>query len=144
MRLRRILKHMVLSPVQRLGWRGYYWSGYTDYTHKSLWITADWINDTARQVGFEIASLRRYYVWNDNKFDDVWRVFTNLIQTYPANIILEDQFGDGIEVILRRLREPLTHEYPGPKTGPTAAHNENEVEPVPVLGYTIPDTTETV
>jgi len=45
---------------------------------------------------------KRYYVWNDNRIDDVWRCFTDLTQIYPASTILEDRFGDIIEVVLRR------------------------------------------
>ncbi|MEP6740889.1 MAG: class I SAM-dependent methyltransferase [bacterium] len=78
------------------------WGGYTDYTHQSPWITADWIEGTAKELGFEVEYLRRYYVWNDNTYDDVWRSFSSFAEIYPANVILEDQFGDAIEVVLRR------------------------------------------
>lgn len=79
------------------------WAGYTDHTHKSPWITADWLVRTANSLGFKVVYLRRYYVWNDNRFDDVWRAFTSLIQVYPASVLIEEQFGDGIEVILKKL-----------------------------------------
>ena len=78
------------------------WSGYTDYTHQSPWITADWLEQNARRAGFEIAHLRRYGVWNDNAFDDVWKSFSALIQIHPGGVLLEDQFGDFVELILRR------------------------------------------
>jgi 2-polyprenyl-3-methyl-5-hydroxy-6-metoxy-1,4-benzoquinol methylase len=78
------------------------WGGYTDYTHKSHWLTADWIADTATRIGFEAVSIKRSMVWNDNVYDDVWQGFAQLIQLYPASILLEEQFGDIVEVILRR------------------------------------------
>lgn len=78
------------------------WGGFTDYTHKSPWITADWLSSTSQRLGFEILHLRRYHIWNDNGYDDVWRSFAVLIQTYPASVILEDHFGDIVEVVLRK------------------------------------------
>ena len=87
------LMHKIMGPD---------WCGYTDYTHRSPWITADWLAIEAKKVGFEVEYLRRYYVWNDNAYDDVWRSFSSFAEIYPANVILEDQFGDAIEVILRR------------------------------------------
>jgi len=78
------------------------WSGYTDYTHKSPWLTADWLAETSRRTGFEILSLKRYGVWNDNAHDEVWRSLASLIQIHPASAVLEDQFGDFVELILRR------------------------------------------
>ena len=81
------------------------WSGYTDYTHKSPWLSADWLDRNAREAGFEIMHLRRYGVWNDNGFDDVWKAFAALIQIHPAGVLLEDQWGDFVELILRRPGE---------------------------------------
>ncbi|HKP54365.1 MAG TPA: class I SAM-dependent methyltransferase [Chloroflexia bacterium] len=78
------------------------WGGYSDYTHRSSWITADWLIEAAKASRFEIAFARRYYVWNDNIYDDVWSSFVAFAQVYPANVILEDHFGDAVEVILRR------------------------------------------
>ena len=78
------------------------WSGYTDYTHQSPWITADWLEQNARRAGFEIMHLKRYGVWNDNAFDDVWKSFSALIQIHPGGVLLEDQLGDFVELILRR------------------------------------------
>jgi 2-polyprenyl-3-methyl-5-hydroxy-6-metoxy-1,4-benzoquinol methylase len=78
------------------------WGGYTDHTHKSPWLTADWIGETASSVGFEVAELRRYYVWNDNVHDQCWQAFSTMIQLHPADVVLEDRFGDAVEVVLRR------------------------------------------
>lgn len=81
------------------------WGGYTDYTHKSHWLTADWITDTSKQIGFEVVSLKRGMVWNDNVYDYVWQAFTQLIQLYPASVLLEERLGDIVEVVLRRPGE---------------------------------------
>jgi 2-polyprenyl-3-methyl-5-hydroxy-6-metoxy-1,4-benzoquinol methylase len=78
------------------------WGGYTDYTHQSPWITADWLVNSAKVAGFEVIYQKRYYLWNDNIYDDVWQSFASFSQLYPANIILEDALGDAVELILRR------------------------------------------
>lgn len=85
------------------------WGGYTDHTHQSSWITADWLAETSRHVGFEIAYLRRHYLWNDNVYDTVWQSFASLVQLYPASVMLEDQFGDALQVILRRPGQRATY-----------------------------------
>jgi len=77
------------------------WCGYTDYTHRSPWITADWLADTAPTTGFEILQLNRYSVWNENVHDDAWRAFAALIQIHPAGLLLQDQFGDFVELFLQ-------------------------------------------
>ena len=64
--------------------------------------TADWLERNARKAGFEIVYLKRYGVWNDNAFDDVWKSFSALIQIHPGGVLLEDQLGDFVELILRR------------------------------------------
>ncbi len=78
------------------------WEGYSDYTHKSPWITADWLVETAIQKGFEVVSVRRHYLWNDNVYDDVWRTFTVVLGTSPLNTILEDGLGDLVELVIRK------------------------------------------
>jgi SAM-dependent methyltransferase len=78
------------------------WSGYSDYTHRSPWITAAWLEETVGRIGYKVLSLRRYGVWNDNMHDEVWRAFAELIQIRPASTLLEQEFGDVVEIILRR------------------------------------------
>lgn len=77
------------------------WEGYSDHTHFSPWITADWLSETVASIGFEILDLRRYFVWNDNNSDEVWRQFASILQTYPASVVLEDHYGDVVELIMR-------------------------------------------
>lgn len=79
------------------------WGGFTDYTHKSPWISATWLIETARSIGFEIAYINKYHVWNDNIYDDVWMAFSSILKIYPINTLLEEQYGDIVEIILRRL-----------------------------------------
>lgn len=78
------------------------WAGYSDYTHKSAEITADWLTETLLKLGFEVLYIKRYFLWNDNTLDEVWQAFSSAVQLYPANIILEDKFGDLVEIIVRR------------------------------------------
>jgi SAM-dependent methyltransferase len=78
------------------------WSGYSDYTHLSPWITRDWLGDEATRAGFEVRQLKCYGVWNDNRLDPAWRSFGALLQTAPTNVLLEEQFGDFTEAILQR------------------------------------------
>ncbi|MBC7797305.1 MAG: class I SAM-dependent methyltransferase [Pyrinomonadaceae bacterium] len=78
------------------------WGGYTDYTHQSPWITADWLVETAEKCGFEVLSVRRYHLWNDNIYDNVWRALTDAFQSHPLDVLLEDDFGDAVELILRK------------------------------------------
>lgn len=78
------------------------WCGYSDFTHRSSWITADWLLDAARSAGFEISALSRQSVWNDNAVDDVWRAFGAFVQMHPARVLLNDHFGDTVEAVLRR------------------------------------------
>jgi 2-polyprenyl-3-methyl-5-hydroxy-6-metoxy-1,4-benzoquinol methylase len=80
------------------------WAGYTDYTHQSPWLTADGLEAMAREIGFELLHLKRYGVWNDNGLDEAWKSFAALIQLQPAGALLEDQFGDFVEMILRAPR----------------------------------------
>lgn len=86
------------------------WGGYTDYTHQSPWLTADWLDEQSRQAGFEVLHLKRYGIWNDNGSDDVWKSFTSLLQLQPGATVLEDQFGDFVELVLRRPGEPGAEE----------------------------------
>ncbi len=78
------------------------WAGYSDYTHKSPGITSDWLQTTAEKAGFEVLLLKRYYIWNENVFDDVWQFFVSMLRLYPASVLIEEQYGDAVEVILRR------------------------------------------
>lgn len=77
------------------------WGGYTDYTHKSPGITAKWLITTAKSLGFEVAYEHKYHVWNDNTYDDVWQAFSSMLKIYPISTLLEEKFGDIVEVVLR-------------------------------------------
>lgn len=78
------------------------WGGYTDYTHQSPWITADWLQNKAKEIGFEVLRVKRYHLWNDNIYDDVWNSLNVVFQTYPLDVLLEDEFGDAVEVLLKK------------------------------------------
>jgi SAM-dependent methyltransferase len=78
------------------------WAGYQDYTHQSPWISADWLELAARRAGFRVVSLKRHGVWNDKGDDEVWAAFSNVIQLHPANVILQDHFGDLVQAILEK------------------------------------------
>jgi 2-polyprenyl-3-methyl-5-hydroxy-6-metoxy-1,4-benzoquinol methylase len=77
------------------------WGGYTDYTHKSPGITAKWLTTTAQSLGFEIAYEHKYHVWNDNQYDDVWIAFSSMLKIYPISTLLEEKFGDIVEIIIQ-------------------------------------------
>jgi SAM-dependent methyltransferase len=78
------------------------WAGYTDYTHKSPWLTPDWLTDTAEKIGFSLLTIEREGVWNENSDDPVWRSFCDYLRLPPAAILLKDRFGDVVTLILRR------------------------------------------
>lgn len=77
------------------------WGGYTDYTHKSPWISASWITATARNIGFEVLNEYKRHVWNDNVYDHVWDTLSEVLKIEPLNTLLEEQYGDIVEVILQ-------------------------------------------
>lgn len=78
------------------------WGGYSDHTHESPWINSDWLDDAAREAGFEAVSMRHYHLWNDNVHDDVWNALNKAFRVFPLNVLLEDGYGDAVELILRR------------------------------------------
>lgn len=80
------------------------WSGYSDPTHQSPWITADWLRETAINLGFEIVSERTYGIWNDETEDEATQAFTHLLKSAPMNVLLEQGLGDFVEIILRKVR----------------------------------------
>lgn len=78
------------------------WSGYADYTHKSTWITLDWLVANAQKVGFRILSIECSYIWNDNKEDEVWRSFASMLQAKPFNVLLQGGLGDLVTLVLQK------------------------------------------
>ena len=82
------------------------WAGFTDYTHKSPWLTPDWLQDEADKIGFSVLSIRRDGLWNENLDDPAWHAFANYLRILPAAMLLEDRFGDVATLILQRPTEP--------------------------------------
>ena len=71
-------------------------------TFRSPWITAQWLQTTARALGFEIAAERTYGIWNDRAADPAWRALGELIQSSPASVLLAEGLGDFVEIVLRK------------------------------------------
>lgn len=78
------------------------WAGFSDYTHRSPWITAKWLEETSTRIGFEVQWMRRCGIWNENTRDDVWRALGEYVQLHPAATLLEQEFGDVVEMVIRR------------------------------------------
>ena len=78
------------------------WGGYSDPTHKSPWISSEWLADISQQAGFESVSMKRYHLWNDNIYDEVWNALNKAFQLSPLSVLLEDGYGDAVELIARR------------------------------------------
>lgn len=78
------------------------WSGFSDPTHLSPWLTADWLRATAQRLGFTVVHTRTYGAWHDNTDDEPWQAFTDLLQAPPVNALLDAGLGDFVEVILRK------------------------------------------
>ena len=78
------------------------WAGYSDYTHRSPWITARWLETAALRSGFEVVEIALNGVWNENIRDEVWRSFSELLQTHPASVLLAQEYGDITEIVLRK------------------------------------------
>lgn len=78
------------------------WGGYTDYTHKSPWISSNWLKITAERIGFVILYSKTYRVWNDNINDIVWQSFSSILNSSPLDVLLEEGLGDIVELILQR------------------------------------------
>jgi 2-polyprenyl-3-methyl-5-hydroxy-6-metoxy-1,4-benzoquinol methylase len=78
------------------------WAGFSDYTHKSPWISAGWLESASQGVGFETVSISRHGVWLEQERDEVWRGFAELVLMYPANVLLAQEFGDFVEILLRK------------------------------------------
>lgn len=78
------------------------WGGYTDYTHQSPWISNKWLLETSKKLGFEVLMVRNYHLWNDNVYDSVWQALSMAFEFAPLNTLLEDGFGDAVELILRK------------------------------------------
>jgi SAM-dependent methyltransferase len=47
------------------------WEGFTDYTHKSPWLTSGWLSGACSQAGFECVEINNNGVWNENTHDEV-------------------------------------------------------------------------
>jgi len=46
------------------------WAGYSDYTHRSTWLTARWLRDAFRTEGFELLEFAiPELLWTDNVCD---------------------------------------------------------------------------
>src|SRR4030095_15820899 len=47
------------------------WAGYSDYTHRSTWLTAAWLRDAFREGGFELLEFGiPQLLWTENSCDD--------------------------------------------------------------------------
>lgn len=78
------------------------WSGFSDPTHRSPWLTSNWLCETSTQLGFAIVAVRTSGLWNDNRDDQTWRAFAELLQCSPVSTLLEEGLGDFVEIVLRK------------------------------------------
>lgn len=88
------------SLMHRL--QGADWSGFSDYTHKSPWITETWLQEASVRVGFVVRSRTTHGVWNDNQHDDVWRVMGEMLANSTAATLLGQGYGDFVDIVLQR------------------------------------------
>jgi SAM-dependent methyltransferase len=78
------------------------WEGFTDYTHKSPWLSVEWLSNHCSQIGFECLEINNGGFWSENAHDEVLSYFKSVIQLYPASLLLQEGFGDALEIILRK------------------------------------------
>jgi SAM-dependent methyltransferase len=90
------------------------WEGYTDFTHKSPWISRDWLTGASIKTGFEVVKVKTDGAWCENKHDEVWSAFKFVIQSYPSSLLLEEAWGDFLEVILRHPEDYGSESYNKP------------------------------
>ena len=86
------------------------WCGYSDYTHQSPWITQAWLTEAFLERGFEILENRTRGVWLDNKRDVPWAAWAFLLQSAPSSLLLEEGFGDFVEIVAQKRIGKLPQE----------------------------------
>jgi len=79
------------------------WVGYSDYSHHSPWLTAQWLRDAVRENGMELLEFNTPNVlWSENTYDEALQELGAFFAHSAAGQLLKDGWGDFVEVLARR------------------------------------------
>ncbi len=80
------------------------WAGYSDYTHRSPWLTSGWLRDAFREEGFELLEfVIPELLWTENDCDEALQELVSIMAYSSTRQLLHDGWGDTVEVVARRL-----------------------------------------
>ena len=79
------------------------WVGYSDYSHRSPWLTAQWLRDAVRENGMELLEFNTPNIlWSENTYDEALQELGAFFAHSAAGQLLRDGWGDFVEVLARR------------------------------------------
>jgi len=79
------------------------WVGYSDYSHRSPWLTARWLRDEIRANGMELLEFHvPNFLWTENLCDEALQELSSVLAHSRAGQLLQDGWGDTVEVLARR------------------------------------------
>jgi SAM-dependent methyltransferase len=79
------------------------WVGYSDYSHHSPWLTAQWLRDAIRKNGLELLEFSiPNDLWTENRCDEALQELRMVLTYSVAGQLLKDGWGDLVEVLARR------------------------------------------
>jgi len=79
------------------------WVGYSDYSHRSPWLTARWLRDEIRAHGMELLEFHVPNVlWSENLCDEALQELSIVLAHSRAGQLLQDGWGDTVEMLARR------------------------------------------
>jgi len=79
------------------------WVGYSDYSHRSPWLTAQWLRDCMRETGLELLEFSiPNALWTENLCDEALQELRVVLTCSAAGQLLQDGWGDTVEVLARR------------------------------------------
>ncbi len=79
------------------------WVGYSDYSHRSPWLTAQWLRDRIRETGLELLEFSiPNALWTENLCDEALQELRVVLTCSAAGQLLQDGWGDTVEVLARR------------------------------------------
>ncbi len=79
------------------------WVGYSDYSHHSPWLTAQWLRDRIREDGLELLEFNLPDTfWTENTCDPAIQELAMVLEFSTAGQLLRDGWGDLVQLLARK------------------------------------------
>ena len=79
------------------------WVGYSDYSHRSPWLTAQWLRDGIRENGLELLEFSiPNELWTENFCDEAVQELGMVLAYSAAGQLLKDGWGDTVDLLARK------------------------------------------